>query len=74
MEYWLKNDLFQQEKIDTRKLTILILEAALESKSALNQPEAIKKIIDKYSLDKDFIKNALEEKRKAIDLLISELG
>ena len=74
MEYWLKNNLFQQEKIDTHKLTILILEAALESKSALNQPESIKKLIEKYGLDKNFIINALEEKRKAIDLLISELG
>jgi hypothetical protein len=45
----------------------------VESKSALIQPESIKKLIGKYGLDKDFITNALEEKRKAIDLLISEL-
>jgi DNA-binding MarR family transcriptional regulator len=73
MEYWLKNDLFRQEKIDTHKLTTLFLEAALESKSALNQPESIKELIEKYGLDKNFIINALEKKREAIDLLISEL-
>ena len=72
IEYWLKNSLFQREKIDTHKLTILILEA-LESNSALKQPKSIKKLIEKYGLDKNFIINALEEKKKTIDLLLSEL-
>jgi len=72
LEYWLKNSLFQREKIDTHKLTMLILEA-LESNSALKQPKSIKKLIEKYGLDKNFIINALEEKKKTIDLLLSEL-
>jgi len=72
LEYWLKNSLFQREKIDTHKLTMLILEA-LESNSALKQPKSIKKLIEKYGLDKNFIINVLEEKKKTIDLLLSEL-
>lgn len=74
MEYWLKNNLFQREKIDTHKLTYFVLESALESNSALKQPKSIKKLIEKYGLDKNIIINALEEKKKTIDLLISELG
>src|SRR5215211_5259305 len=53
LEYMQKNNLFQQEKIDTHKLTVLILEAALESNSALKQPKSIKKLIEKYGLDKN---------------------
>jgi hypothetical protein len=51
---------------------MLILEA-LESNSALKQPKSIKKLIEKYGLDKNFIINVLEEKKKTIDLLLSEL-
>jgi len=46
----------------------------LESNSELKQPKSIRTLTEKYGLDKNFIINALEEKRKAINLLISELG
>jgi DNA-binding MarR family transcriptional regulator len=73
IEYWLRNNLFQWKNIDTRSLTYFILKSVLESNSELKQPKSIRILIEKYGLDKNFIINALEEKRKAIDLLISEL-
>jgi hypothetical protein len=45
-----------------------------ESNSVLREPESLKKLIEKYGLDKNLIIDALEEKKKAINLLISELG
>jgi DNA-binding MarR family transcriptional regulator len=74
VEYWLKNDLFQGENIDTRRLTYFILKSLWESNSELKQPKSIRILIEKYGLDKSLIINALEEKKKAIDFLLSELG
>jgi hypothetical protein len=45
-----------------------------ESNSELKQPKSIRILIEKYGLDKSLIINALEEKKKAIDFLLSELG
>jgi DNA-binding MarR family transcriptional regulator len=73
IEYWLKNNMFQWENIDTNRMTYFILKSVLESNSELKQPKSIRILTEKYGLDKNLIVNVLEEKRKAIDLLISEL-
>jgi hypothetical protein len=44
-----------------------------ESSGALRQPGSVKKLIEKYGLDKSLIIKTLEEKKRAIDLLINEL-
>jgi DNA-binding MarR family transcriptional regulator len=73
IEYWLKNNLFQKDKIDRNKWTYFFLNLVSESDGALRQLESVKKLIEKYGLDKSLIIKTLEEKKRAIDLLIDEL-
>jgi DNA-binding MarR family transcriptional regulator len=73
IEYWLKNNLFQRDRIDRNKWTYFFLNLVSESNGALRQLESVKKLIEKYGLDKSLIIKTLEEKKKAIDLLIDEL-
>ena len=73
IEYWLKNNLFQGDRIDRNKWTYFFLNLVSESSGALRQPGSVKKLIEKYGLDKSLIIKTLEEKKRAIDLLINEL-
>jgi hypothetical protein len=77
MEYFLKNNYFDENgaakylSADERKR--LLTYVAIEYHNALGNPRTIRDLVDKYSLDRNYLKDMLEKQKLKIDSMIRQL-
>lgn len=77
MTYAVENNYFEHgitKRLTTDQIRKLQLYIALQHIEALRDIPTLKELVNKYGIDKDFLKNHLMSQRESINLAIKELG
>lgn len=76
VEYLLNNNGFDNEgNVNTGKLTgELLLHIATEINTIFDDTRTLKEFVEKYNLDKEALRNKLEERKRNIESLIEQLA
>jgi hypothetical protein len=78
MEYFLKNNYFNElgsaKELSLDEFKKLLMYVAVEYHDAVGKPYSIRKLAEKYSLDKSLLKEMLEKEKLRIDSIIHHLG